>query len=147
MANDTLTQAHTLALALAGEDYTWRHADAPKSKRSDEIAGLVALLTVAQGGICAACGDTLAGEATQFCHLVSAPSGRGFMPGNGYIGHVDCNTYDRDRCGRVVAPSDLVRADLVQTEWPSRQACLAAYADRQAARAHRADMRDAHRGA
>lgn len=129
------TAAHAAAIALAGADFKWTNANAPKSKRSDEIAGITDILANdIQGGLCVACGDVLDG-AIQLCHIVaSRKSGFGIMAGNVYAGHVGCNDDDYKVFGDIVPLDSLVRADLIADSLPTRQASLARYAELQARR-------------
>jgi hypothetical protein len=141
--NNSLTAAHAAAVAYAGPDYRWTGSPIG-SKRSDEIAGLTSLLLDAQGGLCAACGDTFdAGEAVQLCHLVaSRKSGFGVAPGNVYAGHIGCNDDDYKVYGDIVPLDSLNRADLVSLSHPTRKASLARYAEIKAKR----EVRRARRG-
>lgn len=136
------TAAHTVALALAGDDFKWNTADAPAQVDSKHRRGLTLLLLAAQGNVCAACGDAADG-AMELCHIVaSRVSGRGLMPGNVYVGHKGCNDDDSKVYGDVVPLSSLVRADVVPLSFPTRKACHgaadAADAVRAARRARRA---------
>lgn len=136
--------AHTAAIALAGDDFRWNTEGAPKSKRSDEIAGLTDILANdIQGGVCVACGDVLDG-AIQLCHIVaSRKSGFGIMAGNVYAGHVGCNDDDYKVYGDIVPMESLIRADLIAEALPTRQASLTRYAALQAKREARRARRQA----
>lgn len=131
------TAAQTVAAALAGSDYRWTHADAPKQLDSKHRRGLTLLLLAAQGNVCAACGD-FADGAMELCHLTaSRVSGRGIMPGNVYVGHKGCNDDDNKVYGDIVPLSSLVRGDIVPVSFPTRQACHVAADEADAVRAAR----------
>lgn len=136
-----LTDAIALATALAGPDYRWEHAQAPTQVDSKHRRGLTLLLTQAQGGLCAACGDALEGP-VNLCHIVASRiSGRGLMPGNIYVGHVGCNDDDSKVFGDIVPVSSMVRPDLISLAFPTRKACLAAVVEEEAVRAERRERR------
>jgi len=114
--SEALTRLHTMALAMAGEAYTWtapNGATIGSRPRSDAMPGLTAWLIAQQGGICAACGEALDGtERIEVCHIVRGRE-RGYVMGNLYAGHTSCNNIDATIYGSVVPLSSLVRADLV----------------------------------
>ena len=112
---------------LAGPDFRWDSEGAPKQLDSRHRQGLTILLAQAQSGICVACGDPLAGERTDLCHIVaSRVSGRGVMPGNVYVGHASCNDADAKEFGDVVPLDSLASLDLLPMTFPTRQECLRA---------------------
>jgi len=139
---------HRSLVALAGDDFLWTaYAGTQSYPAGDAFRGLVAILNTAQDGLCVACGEGLAGERTQVCHIVSGgPKGRGYVGGNLYLGHVDCNDLDREVYGAIVPLDSLVRADLILAERPSRSAMLAAVpTDDGTSKARRLALREAHR--
>lgn len=139
--NNNAAAAQALATTLAGTDYMWRTDGAPKAKRSDEIAGMVDILSFMQAGMCVACGDALDG-AIQLCHLVaSRRSGYGIMALNVYVGHVGCNSDDYKEYGDIVPLSSLVRGDLIPSELPTRKESLKRYAELQNVREARRNRR------
>lgn len=142
MTYSTASAALALAATLAGEDFRWTHPAAPAQPNSEHRIGLTIMLAAAQGGICAACGEALAGERTDLCHIVpSRVSGRGTMPGNVYVGHASCNSDDAKIFANGIVPlASLIRADVVQQAHPTRKDCVSA------ARAVRA-TREARRAA
>lgn len=139
--------AHAALVAMAGDDFLWTaYAGTQSYPAGDAFRGLVEILRDAQEGLCVACGEGLAGERTQVCHIVSGgPKGRGYVGGNLYLGHVDCNDIDREVYGTVVPLASLVRSDLILSERPTRAAMLAAVpTDDGSAKARRAAIRRAH---
>ena len=101
-----------------------------KSKNSAHMTGLRILLIIAQGGICAGCGNSLAGVTVEVCHInpsSNSTTGYEVSPGNVYAGCKACNTYERGMTGAQIVAS-MARPDVVQREHPTRTACLAASA-------------------
>lgn len=96
--------------------------------KSNHVRGLRNLLTIAQDGTCAGCGESLAGVTVELAHTVpstNARTGYDIAPGGVYAACKACNTYDIGKSAHEIV-SSLARPDLVQRVHPSRQACLAA---------------------
>lgn len=107
--------------AMAGEGFSWpdRGGNRPPSSYMGRTGFRDILrddLRTRQGDICFACGDALNGGG-EFCHIVSrGPVRKGWLPGNIAIGHAACNEMQKE-AGEVVHISDMVRPDVVPTEW------------------------------
>ena len=96
--------------------------------------GATLWLMDAQQGTCPDCGTALdstaplgSPERVEFCHIVSrgldastSDEGRGWIPGNLFLGHRRCNRMQQAR-GPVVMPEHLTRPDLIPSadEWPT----------------------------
>lgn len=134
-----ITDAHVATFAaMAGPDFRWDTPNAPKQLDSRHRQGLVILLASMQAGLCVACGDALAGERVDLCHIVASRiSGRGVMPGNTYIGHSGCNDDDAKAFGDIVPIRSLAMPELVAMSHPTRKECLAASAEYAATRKER----------
>lgn len=122
----SLETLNRVAIALAGTDFMWTAHNAPSQLDSAHRIGLTAWLQTAQNGLCAACGESLAGERVDLCHIVaSRRSGHGIMAGNVYVGHVGCNSDDSKVFGNGAVPlASLIRADIVALAFPTRAECV-----------------------
>ena len=134
--------AHNVALSAAG----WAGVT---SLKSDHMRGIRIMAVEQSNGTCAACGEALAGEAINVCHIVATRgTGNGMAPHNVYVGHLACNDYDREVCEgdpfRVFA--SLARPDLVISNVPPRRVALAACAEADAIKARRFAIRNAVAG-
>src|SRR3954463_11466036 len=89
-------------IAAAGTDYRWTgFAGTQSEPQGAALAGLAQILREAQNGDCVACGEALAGEAVNVCHLVSGSRARrGYCAVGGvfnlYLGHRTCNETDSE---------------------------------------------------
>lgn len=102
--------------AMAGPDFLWAGVRGSSRPASDVRTALREDLKARQGGLCFACGEAL-GDEGEFCHIVSrGPKRLGWMPGNIGIGHAVCNERQK-LSGEIVPVSDMVRPDVVPTEW------------------------------
>lgn len=117
----TLETLHALAVAGAGSDFNWANERRACARPQGGQSNLLAWLTRAQDGVCAACGETLNdGTALEVCHLVSGgPKRRGYVAGNLYAGHKSCNDDDRELFGYVVPVTSLARPDVVALTRPT----------------------------
>lgn len=118
---DTLTALHYAAIRAAGSDFSW--PDVRGTVDSKHRRGLAAWLIEQQRGLCAACGDSLVGDAVEICHIVASRRKGLMTPGNVYAGHKGCNDDDSKVYGDIVPLESLVRIDLVPTALPTRQDC------------------------
>lgn len=142
MTTQALETLRSRALLLAGDDYRWTSPNAPASVDSAHRFGLTLILTDMQAGVCAACGEMLAGERTDLCHLVPSRVGNsGVMPGNVYVGHTACNSDDSRLFANGPVPlASLARVDVVAIAHPTRKECVARHAS---VKAHRETRRAA----
>jgi len=120
-----LNALHALNVARAGDTYTWP-AGGTSRPRSDAFPGLLAWLAIEQNGICPACGDALGMELLNVNHLISQGKRQGgYVEGNIYLGHRECNELDAELFGMVVPVESLARPDMVATTYPTRATMLA----------------------
>lgn len=123
----TLTEAIAHNVVLAGPAYAW-DVKGTSRPRSDAQVGLRVWLWTAQGGMCAACGDSVAVTEGEVAHVVSNhgsdSKGRGYVAGNLYFAHESCNADDWEVFGPVVPAHGFARADLVSLTYPTRQEML-----------------------
>ena len=122
-------------VALSGGEasrYSWQGVPGcsrfdANSRLGSRRKGATLFLFRAQQGLCPDCGDALTADAPgEFCHIVSrgldattSDEGKGWMPGNLFLGHRVCNKRQQAR-GPVVLPEHLTRPDLVPSpeDWP-----------------------------
>lgn len=123
---------------LAGPSYDWSGATGGgrfSSSRQGvrKFRDIVrAMLHDLQGGVCPMCGGTMNRDNLptdgEFNHGVSqGPGKRGYFPGNVFLGHPACNTRAEREVGPVIRPADMVRPDVVATEWIPFPVLLAAH--------------------
>jgi hypothetical protein len=117
----------TRFVTLAGPTFAWSGVPGCSRPASDVRKALRADLRERQGGICPQCGDDVAENVAEFCHVVArGPKVKGFIPGNVFAGHSWCNAstkplYDDEgtliRGIEVLTPDMFARPDLVPDEW------------------------------
>ena len=117
--------------------------------KSDHLRG-IRLMAMNTHGLCAACGESLNnGGDINVCHIVSdGRNGKGIAPNNVYVGHKECNDYDREVCSGnpFLIVSSMARPDLVISSVPSRRDALAFVQSHDAGdKARRWQARDAAR--
>ena len=106
-------------VTLAGTDLSWDVPSARPTSREGYRAGLMTFLYTASQGICAFCGEDMAGE-WNVCHIVSGGRNRrGWIAGNVVAGCADCNQTDQTKGFNIVPASSILRFDLIPQEWPS----------------------------
>jgi hypothetical protein len=122
----SLSQAIAHNLTLAGEGLAW-NVKGTSRPRSDAMRGLRAYLWTAQEGICAACGEGVAVSEGEVAHVVGngldtdTDKMRGYVAGNLYFAHEDCNMDDADVFGHVVPATGFARPELVALTLPGHK--------------------------
>lgn len=125
---------------LAGPAFDWTDAATGKgiggspagaqAKYGNARNGLRVLVWEAQGGLCAACGHTVALTDMDVAHIVgnngSPSKSRGYVAGNVYGAHPICNADDFYLFGDIVPPASLARPDVVSLAYWTRADMLAA---------------------
>ena len=124
--NTTATEALATTIernvSLAGPDYLWEGEDGKGRfvrPRADLRGAIRFYLWTVAGGACPRCGHGVTYEESQTCHIVSrGPKLRGFVSGNLYAGHPECN--ERDKAyGPVIPAYMFARPELVALTWPT----------------------------
>lgn len=93
--------------------------------KSDHLRGIRAM-AINTHGLCAACGESLANDEVNICHIVSASHGKGLAPNNVYVGHKACNDFDREECkgDAFLIVASMARPELILNAIPSRKEAL-----------------------
>lgn len=94
--------------------------------KSDHMRGIRSM-AINTHGLCAACGESLANEEVNICHIVSAEHGKGIAPNNVYVGHKACNDFDREECkgDAFLIVASMAMPELILNAIPSRAEALA----------------------
>lgn len=128
-----LDSLHTMNIAMAGAEFNWDNCQIKNGVPSGaEWRGYKAIMLAFQDNRCAACGERFTdSDIIEVCHIVAAQgkwnSKRGYVGGNVYLGHKECNKADAIVFGSIVPIWSLIdNGALVLPVRPTRGECLAA---------------------